>query len=134
MRDCCKNKNGGNGYFYYFLILLGIYVLLPKIYGFIQCIYKSFFLKQHDLLKRYGDANKSWVLITGCTSGIGEEMAKRFAKIGFNVILVSRSLDRLKRVEQEILEMTSNQIKTKIVVADFSKGGENIEMYNNIYE
>eukprot|EP00347_Sterkiella_histriomuscorum_P005739 403355455 len=122
------------GYFDYLAIILGIYVLLPKLFGIYDCIYKSFFLKQHDLLARYGDGNNSWVLVTGCTSGIGEEMAKRFASLGFNIILVSRSMDRLNRVKSEIQHITNNSLQTKIVVADFAKGGETIQMYEDIYQ
>eukprot|EP00347_Sterkiella_histriomuscorum_P006355 403353077 len=122
------------GYFDYLAIILGIYVLLPKLFGIYDCIYKSFFLKQHDLLARYADGNNSWVLVTGCTSGIGEEIAKRFASLGFNIILVSRSMDRLNRVKSEIQHITNNSVQTKIVVADFAKGGETIQMYEDIYQ
>jgi len=41
--------------------------------------------------------------VTGCTSGIGEEIAHRLASFGFNLILISRSIDRLNNVEKDIL-------------------------------
>lgn len=125
--DCC-------GYFDFVAIALGVYALLPKLYGVYLCLYKSFFMKEHDLLARYGDGNKSWVVVTGCTSGIGEELAKRFAQKGFNVVLISRSLERLQRVAKEIAFMTNGGVQTKIVVADFAKGGEQLHMYEGIYE
>ena len=71
--------------------------------------------------------------MTGCTSGIGEEMAKRFALKGFNIVLISRSLDRLKRVASEIATLTQDKVQTKIVQADFANGGEQLDMYQRIY-
>ena len=48
-------SEGCCGYFDCLAVVLGMYVLLPKLYGIYLCIYKSFFLKEHDLLERYGD-------------------------------------------------------------------------------
>ncbi len=45
---------------------------------------------------------KEYVLITGCTSGIGRSLAFEFAKHGHNLFLVSRSIDKLKEVKNEI--------------------------------
>ena len=117
MGACC-----GFGWFDYLAIFLGMYVLMPRLYGIYDCIYKSFFLKQHDLHKRYSTGD-SWVVVTGCTSGIGEELAHRFAQLNFNIVLISRSEDRLKKVEQDI-KTKNSKVKTRIVVADFAKGGE----------
>ena len=43
-------------------------------------------------------------LITGASSGIGKDMAFEFADRGFDLILVARSLDRLKEVKNEIIK------------------------------
>jgi uncharacterized protein len=37
-------------------------------------------------------------LITGASSGVGYELTKRFARDGFDVVLVARDEARLKRV------------------------------------
>lgn len=44
----------------------------------------------------------SYVLITGGSEGIGEEFAIQFAKKGFNLILVSRSLEKLTQAKEKI--------------------------------
>lgn len=41
-------------------------------------------------------------VVTGSTDGIGKEYAKELAKRGMNVMLVSRTLDKLKKVSAEI--------------------------------
>jgi len=96
------------------LIFLGLYTLAPKLYWIYVAIVNSFFLKQKDLKMLYNKNGDSWVLVTGCTSGIGEEIAHRFAKLGFNTILLSRSLERLKSVESAI-KAHSPSVKTKLV-------------------
>ena len=48
------------------------------------------------------------VLVTGASSGIGKEVAKRFAKEGALVILTARSLDKLKEVQKEIEKNNGN--------------------------
>lgn len=44
------------------------------------------------------------VLITGASSGFGEEMAKKFARHGHKVIAAARRLDRLKSLAKELGE------------------------------
>lgn len=59
-------------------------------------------------------------MITGASDGIGEGFCYELARDGFNICLVSRTLEKLKRVEEKIKKINPN-IKTKIVVADFKK-------------
>jgi short-subunit dehydrogenase len=44
-----------------------------------------------------------YALITGATSGIGYELAKLFARDGFNLILIARN--------DELLQQTSDELK-----------------------
>jgi short-subunit dehydrogenase len=40
--------------------------------------------------------DNSWVLITGASSGFGEEFARQYAGQGHSLVLVARRLDRLQ--------------------------------------
>jgi 17beta-estradiol 17-dehydrogenase / very-long-chain 3-oxoacyl-CoA reductase len=69
-------------------------------------------------LKSYGP----WAVVTGSTDGIGKAYALELAKQGLNIVLISRSVDKLKAVAEEI-ESTFH-VKTKCVPVDFTGGPE----------
>ncbi|MHA5215714.1 SDR family NAD(P)-dependent oxidoreductase [Oenococcus oeni] len=46
--------------------------------------------------------NQPYVVITGASSGIGAASAKKFAGLGYNLVLVARRLDRLTALKHEI--------------------------------
>ncbi|NWR77281.1 HSDL1 protein, partial [Centropus unirufus] len=73
---------------------------------------------QVDLVKQYG----KWAVVTGSTDGIGKAYAKELAKRGVNIILISRSKEKLEAVAKSISE--TYKVETLFVVADFSKGRE----------
>ena len=49
-------------------------------------------------------------MITGATDGIGLEFATQFAKIGMNVVLVSRTESKLKDTAANISTLTITRI------------------------
>ena len=68
-----------------------------------------------DFKEKYGP----WALITGASSGIGEEFAKQLAQKGLNVVLVARRIDRLKRLAKEI--ENTFKVNAEVVQADLTK-------------
>ena len=72
----------------------------------------------------------SWALVTGSTDGIGLGFAKVLAKNGFNVVLVSRTMEKLTKVEEELKAYPVQVLK---IAKDFSKCPENpLEFFNDI--
>ncbi|KAJ7303972.1 hypothetical protein JRQ81_011487 [Phrynocephalus forsythii] len=61
-------------------------------------------------------------VVTGATAGIGKAYAFELAKRGLNVVLISRSLEKLNQVAAEIEEQHGR--KTKVIQADFTHGSE----------
>lgn len=55
-----------------------------------------------DLNKQQAGRGKT-VLITGASSGLGEGMARLFAKLGYNLAICARRIDRLERLQSELM-------------------------------
>ena len=54
----------------------------------------------------------NWVLITGASSGFGEEFARQYAEQGHALVLVARRLDRLQTLAEDL----RRQFSTEVVV------------------
>ncbi len=61
------------------------------------------------------------VLITGASSGIGEALAKEFAAGGYDLILVARSEDKLKKLARDLRARYS--VRVRVEPADLSIPG-----------
>jgi len=79
-------------------------------------------MKQFTRMKNL-DFKDKWVLITGASSGLGEEMARQLAQqYGANLILVARRQERLEVLKRDIEKNTGSQVA--LFVADLSKSAE----------
>lgn len=70
------------------------------------------------------------VLITGASTGIGLELAKVFAKNGYNLILVARNEEKLKEISSDL--SSSFKINVEFVAKDLSKIEAAEELFENI--
>lgn len=57
----------------------------------------------------------SWVLITGASSGFGEEFARQYAAQGKSLVLVARRLDKLEALSKELRERFGTEVITEQV-------------------
>ena len=64
------------------------------------------------------DNSKPIAVITGASTGIGEQISLKLSSNNFHVILISRSKDKLLKVKEQIEDL-GNQCQ--IIVADISK-------------
>jgi short-subunit dehydrogenase len=60
----------------------------------------------------------AWVLVTGASSGIGEEFARKLAERGANLLLTARSGERLERLGDDLRRV--NGIDVRTIPADLS--------------
>ncbi|MCC7304360.1 SDR family NAD(P)-dependent oxidoreductase [bacterium] len=58
-------------------------------------------------------------LITGCTSGIGHEIARGLAKQGFDLILLGRSETKLQKLDIELTNLSRKKIDVEYFICDF---------------
>ena len=74
---------------------------------------------------------KNYTCITGASSGIGAEVARQFAKLGTNLILIARRQERLKKLKQEILNQYPG-LDIIIKVVDLSKSNNVFALYESL--
>ncbi len=101
-----------------FIYIIVIIFLIQCILIFIDLcngIYKYFILSELNLKDRY---QKSWVVITGASSGQGRDFALEFASRGFNILMIGSK----RTIETEnIIKKQFPTVKTKIIYKDFRK-------------
>ena len=99
---------------YAILLTLIVFQILLLVVALFHGCHKYFFLKEKNLLERYGVG--SWVVITGASSGQGYDMACAFAQRGFHLLLIGSS--RTAAAAEQIREMHPD-IQIKIIQKDF---------------
>ncbi|XP_046816303.1 inactive hydroxysteroid dehydrogenase-like protein 1 [Vespa crabro] len=101
--------------------LIALWLLFNFANHLISIIWEIFFplinSKTINLRTKFGE----WAVVTGSTDGIGKAYAMELATRNINLILISRSLDKLENTKSEILNVNPN-IEVRIIQADFSKG------------
>ena len=120
-------------YFEILLLILGLYTLAPFVMSFLSLLKLTVLqgLKPKDILTSYTHDRTPWALVTGCTSGIGEELAHQLASKGFNIVLVSRSMERLLKVQQSITASFPER-ETIILQVDLCKMATDIKTYTEV--
>jgi len=69
------------------------------------------------------------IVITGASSGIGRQITLSAAELGANVIMVSRNIDKLKKIEDKLNSLYENQNFTS-----FKLDISNSKQVNNIFK
>jgi 17beta-estradiol 17-dehydrogenase / very-long-chain 3-oxoacyl-CoA reductase len=85
------------------LIAIGLAKLLFVGFSFSSMIISLWILPPVNF-KKYGAKSGAWALVTGATAGLGEEFAYQLASKGFNILVLSRSQEKLGEVEKNIRE------------------------------
>lgn len=106
------------------LVLVAIFLFLLSALTLIMMLRKGG--REVNWEKEYGKG--AWALVTGSTEGIGKEIAFQLSKRGFNIILMARNEDKLKKTRKEILSSLTSKgsIKVKTIVFDFSSSSRDL--------
>lgn len=102
----------------YAFTALGVYVVATFALSVLGGVWARL-LRPGKNLKKYGQ----WAVVTGATDGIGLAMATQFAKSGLNIVLISRSADKLKTCAEEIAQKYP-KIQVKVLDVDYSSFDE----------
>jgi 17beta-estradiol 17-dehydrogenase / very-long-chain 3-oxoacyl-CoA reductase len=97
--------------------VLGAFVLLRFAFR-VACFAWLHFIKPKSDLSKYGAKRGAWAIVTGATDGIGKGYVQALAKRGFNVVLVSRTADKLRAVAEETEKEC--KVQTRVVPCDAS--------------
>jgi 17beta-estradiol 17-dehydrogenase / very-long-chain 3-oxoacyl-CoA reductase len=110
----------------YLLITLGAVVLGKATWAVFTFVKVANTKLNEEWAERYGKG--SWVIVTGCTEGIGKAFCSELAKLGFNLVLVSRNLSKLQAL-QKSLDGEYPNLMSKVVQADFSNSNRGLYEY-----
>lgn len=63
-------------------------------------------------MNNFNEKYGPWALVTGASSGIGEQFARQLAAKGMNLVLVARRQQRLERLSEELRDAAGIDIRT----------------------
>lgn len=66
-------------------------------------------------------------LVTGASSGIGKEIAKYLAKLGYDLIVVARNTEKLNNLKKEIKEAD-----VRVITLDLSREQDSYDLYDHL--
>lgn len=84
-------------------------------------------------LKKYLHGPDCWALVTGATSGMGQEWAYQLAALGFNIIIHGRNQSKLDSVKSTITSNNSS-IQVKTAIADAGACPPNLKELIDIFK
>ncbi|XP_051875139.1 17-beta-hydroxysteroid dehydrogenase type 3 isoform X2 [Pristis pectinata] len=110
------------------LVVIGIWVILIFFLRVTKCLRYFLLTRWFGVPNSFFTSKGEWAVVTGSTDGIGKAYACELAKRGLNIVLISRSKEKLQKVADEIEQDTGRNVK--IIQADFT----NTDIYQHIEE
>jgi len=98
--------------------VVGVLCFVGKVLTFLKGLWARC-IRPGKILKKMGQ----WAVVTGATDGIGKAMAFEFGRKGLNVVLISRSKEKLAACLEE-LQKKYPKIEVRTLAIDYSKFDE----------
>ena len=131
--SCHKEHSSSSSSFSY-LAVIGFFVVWFTIIRLLIWLLMPFYrryIRRKSVDKIWQPSPTNWAVVTGGTDGIGLAYCKQLATLGYPLLIISRSEDKLKNVKKEI-ECTIPQCpEVRILSFDF---GLNSHDHYNIVE
>ncbi|KAM4807987.1 17-beta-hydroxysteroid dehydrogenase type 3 [Rhinophrynus dorsalis] len=108
----------------YFFTVLGLLLCLHLMLKFLSFLKYLFPHLWGVLPESFFRSMGEWAVVTGAGDGIGKAYSIELANCGMNIVMISRTLEKMQKVAVEIEQSTGRNVKT--IQADFTK--------DNIYE
>lgn len=102
---------------------VGLLIALTYVENVLAYFYCHFIRPAKNIKKKYGQ----WAVVTGATDGIGKAMAFEFAKKGLNVVLISRSLEKLNETSAELIGRHP-KAEVKVLAVDYTDFGASVRV------
>ncbi|XP_078069995.1 17-beta-hydroxysteroid dehydrogenase type 3 [Mustelus asterias] len=109
-------------------VLFGIFTIFIFFLKVAKCLRYFVLTKWFGVPNSFFSSLGEWAVITGGTDGIGKAYAFEFAKRGLNIVLISRTKEKLIKVADEIEQATGRKVKA--VQVNFTKR----DIYEHIEE
>ncbi|XP_067839302.1 17-beta-hydroxysteroid dehydrogenase type 3 isoform X2 [Heptranchias perlo] len=93
-------------------ILFGIFAIFNCFLKIMKCLRYFLLTKCWGVSNAFFSSMGEWAVITGATDGIGKAYAHEFAQRGLNIVLISRTKEKLRKVADEIEQATGRKVKT----------------------
>ncbi|KAJ1851542.1 hypothetical protein GGH12_001003 [Coemansia sp. RSA 1822] len=97
-------------------VLCGVGVTIYFVLRIID-IMSDLWIRKPIPIESFGLEKGRWAVVTGCTDGIGREIALQLGETGYNLVLLSRTQAKLDDVEKQLMAMG---VKVDSYAVDFS--------------
>jgi len=112
------------------LLLLIVWLITKLVRG----LWTSFLGHSLGMGVKWRPSPKTWAIITGATDGIGKAYAQRMAKMGYNLLIISRNEEKLNKTKEEILSKHKKCSEIRTLAVDFTKADIYERMESTINE
>uniref|UniRef100_A0A183C747 Very-long-chain 3-oxoacyl-CoA reductase n=1 Tax=Globodera pallida TaxID=36090 RepID=A0A183C747_GLOPA len=104
---------------------VGLGLLFVKVLQSLFNIFYPYLVGRPRNLRELAGENAGWAVVTGATDGIGKAYARELAQRGFDLVLISRSAEKLETVATELKQYSREssghrEVQVRTVQFDFT--------------